>query len=495
MNHKQLTGQSKLFAIVAVSLAAQINYGLVATAYAAPPVYDVQFIGGFPKAVNNTGDAVGWALDNNISRGWVFEDGNRTLLPVPAGWYSLAYDINDNGVIVGSAGSDAGPIRPVLWLPNGSGYDMTVINTPVVDEFGAATAINNFGDIVGSRTFMSEIRPGVTTQITRGFLYSSSGVLTPNLTDIGFAALPTDINDNGQIVGGQLRKTQSLVEDLGVPTVPPGETRYTLTFINAINNGAQVAAQSTLATSSTLYTATRYSNGIGWQVLTLQGSFDAGLGINDGGDVTFEASFFCASGAGKPGVYLQGEGMDYCLDDLLVDASWELNGPIYESDINNSGQILVQGFNSTLGGVSGAVLLTPNAPVVPVAPVAPQGLNATVVTAAGGNLVQLSWTDASDNETSFRVERRLTGSSTWNAIATPAAGSTAYEDNTIDSDQSYEYRVFAVGDAGDSTASNVVTTVTAVSSVAGPTTAAGSFDLISMFFLLLLAGIFRRKIK
>ena len=452
MNYTRHICRSRILALLVVSLASQIVSGLVSTAHAAPPAYDVHFIGGFPRAVNNTGDAVGWTLDTGVSRGWVFEDGSRTLLPVPAGWHSQANDINDNGVIVGNAGSNAGPTGPVLWQPNGNGYDMKVINTPVDDAFGQATAINNFSDIVGTRTFMSEIRPGVFTQITRGFLYSSSGVLTPNLSDIGFEALPTDINDNGQIVGGQLRKTQSLVEDLGVPS---GQVSYIITDIRAINNMSQVAARTVLATSSTLSTASRYSDGIGWQELTFQGSFDAGLGINDSGDVTFEASFFCASGAGMPGVFLEGEG-SFCLEDLLDDQNWQLDGPIFESDINNNGQILVQGVNDTLG-LSGAVLLTPGGAVV--VPAAPQGLNATVVTAVSGNLVQLSWTDASDNETGFRVERRLSGSSTWNTITTEAPNSTAYEDNTVDFDETYEYRVFATGLAGDSATSNVVTAV------------------------------------
>ena len=469
MKYTQRSVTPKLLAVLVVSLATQLVSGFVSTAHAVPPLYDVEFIGGFPRAVNNTGDAVGWTLDTGISRGWIFKNGSRTLLPVPAGWHSQANDINDNGVIVGNAGSDADPTGPVLWQPNGNGYDITLINTPVDDAFGEATAINNFGDIVGIRTFMTEIRPGVTTQVTRGFLYSSSGVLTPNLSDTGFEALPTDINDNAQIVGGQLRKTQSLVEDLGVPTVPAGETRYKFSIINAINNGAQVAAQTFLATSSTLSTASRYSDGLGWQVFTLQGSFDAGLSINDGGDVTFEASFFCTSGAGKPGVYLQSEGISYCLDNLLADSNWQLNGPIHESDINNNGQILLQGSNNILS-LSGAVLLTPNGPVA--VPAAPQNLAATVVpanTAQPTNRVQLSWIDASDNETGFRVERRLFGSSTWSTIITLNAGTQAYNDNSVDFDQIYEYRVFATGLAGDSAASNVVTAVSPPAPPVAPT--------------------------
>ena len=112
-------------------------------------------------------------------------------------------------MIVGSAGSSTEPTGPVFWMPNGNSYDMRVIETPVDDLFGEATAKNNYGDIVGKRSFMTEFAPGALTQVTRGFLYSSSGVLTPDLSEAGFPALPTDIKDNAQIVGGQLRKTQA----------------------------------------------------------------------------------------------------------------------------------------------------------------------------------------------------------------------------------------------------------------------------------------------
>ena len=506
-NPFQCAGRSNLFAIIIVSLFSQMALGFGSTAVAAPPTYDVQFIGGFHKAVNNSGDAVGWILDNGVSRGWVFSGGVRTLLPVPSGWYSQANDINDNGVIVGSAGSESSPTTPALWQPNGDGYDMIIIEMPADDDYGEATAINSYGDIVGSRAFLSEIRTGVFAQVTRGFLYSSSGVLTPNLSDQGFEALPMDINDNVQIVGGGLRMTQTLVEDLGVPTVPPGQTGYTLTYINAINNGAQVAAQSRLATSSNLYTASRYSDGNGWQVLTFQGSYDAGWGINDSGDVTFEASYFCESGAGKPGVYLQSQGNSYCLESLLADADWRLDGPFYESDVNNGGQILVYGHNGATGD-TGAVLLTPGTPLT--VPANPQNLASTVVTDTGGNRVYLDWVDASDNETGFRVERRLSGSA-WAAIATLAAGAITYQDATLEFDASYDYRVFAYGAAGDSAASNIVTVVSppvvpdisqepgetgdpGVSTDKAQETGAGYFDLTGLFFLLLMARVFRTSI-
>ena len=132
---------------------------------------------------------------------------------------------------------------------------------------------------------------------------------------------------------------------------------------------------------------------------------------------------------------------------------------------------------------------------------APQELSAAVLTTDENNVVKLSWIDASDNETGFRVERRLSGSDTWIEIVILAADSTTYEDNNVDFDQTYEYRVVAVDAAGGAVTSNVVT----VESRSAPAatnmvivqedteTGAGSFDLISLFFIALWASIYRKK--
>lgn len=68
---------SKWFRLLAVglfALAAQLVFGMVSIASAAddPPAYDVQFIGGIPKAVNNLGQVAGWNTIDGVSRAWVF---------------------------------------------------------------------------------------------------------------------------------------------------------------------------------------------------------------------------------------------------------------------------------------------------------------------------------------------------------------------------------------------------------------------------------------
>lgn len=87
--------------------------------------------------------------------------------------------------------------------------------------------------------------------------------------------------------------------------------------------------------------------------------------------------------------------------------------------------------------------------VVGSVPDAPSALNATAVSSSQ---INLTWTDNSDDETSFRIERRI-GEGSWTSIATPAANATSYNNTGLTASTTYEYRVYAVNAAGDSTAS------------------------------------------
>lgn len=77
--------------------------------------------------------------------------------------------------------------------------------------------------------------------------------------------------------------------------------------------------------------------------------------------------------------------------------------------------------------------------------------------------VHLAWSDNSDNESNFVIERcdqigipptreKTTASCTgvWRAIATVAANITRYVDNTASANQTYIYRVKAINSAGSS---------------------------------------------
>src|SRR5207244_3318996 len=70
-------------------------------------------------------------------------------------------------------------------------------------------------------------------------------------------------------------------------------------------------------------------------------------------------------------------------------------------------------------------------------PSAPADLVAKSISAAR---IDLTWTDTSDNETGFVVERSLDGSTGWTPIATPAAGATTYSNTALSASTTYFYR-------------------------------------------------------
>ena len=69
----------------------------------------------------------------------------------------------------------------------------------------------------------------------------------------------------------------------------------------------------------------------------------------------------------------------------------------------------------------------------------------------------LRWTDNSNNETGFQVERSTDGS-VFTVLATTAANTTNYKDAKAQKGQTYYYRVAAKNNVGLSSYSNTVTT-------------------------------------
>ncbi|MDH3512007.1 MAG: fibronectin type III domain-containing protein, partial [Gammaproteobacteria bacterium] len=94
-------------------------------------------------------------------------------------------------------------------------------------------------------------------------------------------------------------------------------------------------------------------------------------------------------------------------------------------------------------------------------PVAPANLNAVAMSASQ---VDLSWTDMSDDEFGFEVERSTDGSS-WQYVAMAAANSNAYTDDTVIGDTFYYYRVNASNAAGPSAWDGPVSVQTPVGAV------------------------------
>lgn len=123
--------------------------------------------------------------------------------------------------------------------------------------------------------------------------------------------------------------------------------------------------------------------------------------------------------------------------------------------------VQISGFNVPNGpqryalAVDGAALATPPPPAVPAAP---SGLTATAVSKSR---IDLTWTDNSNDESGFKIER-CTGAGCTNfvQIGTVGANVTAVANTGLSGNTTYTYRVRAYNANGDSAYSNTASATT-----------------------------------
>jgi hypothetical protein len=120
----------------------------------------------------------------------------------------------------------------------------------------------------------------------------------------------------------------------------------------------------------------------------------------------------------------------------------------------------VRASNSSGSSLSNTASVTTPAPY-PTAPAAPTALTAK---AASSSAIQLSWTDASNNEVSFRIEK-LNGA-TWQEVQMVGVNNTTAQLAGLNPGTAYSFRVRAANAAGTSGYSNLASATTST----GPST-------------------------
>ncbi|MBN1674123.1 MAG: lamin tail domain-containing protein [Kiritimatiellae bacterium] len=98
-------------------------------------------------------------------------------------------------------------------------------------------------------------------------------------------------------------------------------------------------------------------------------------------------------------------------------------------------------------------------------PAAPANLAAS---AASTTRINLTWTDASNNETGFKLDRRQSGTQVWERVATLGANISTYSDSGLAAGTLYYYMVKAYNGDGNSPYSNVAAATTQEGPPAAP---------------------------
>jgi probable HAF family extracellular repeat protein len=236
-----------------------------------------------------------------------FQDGRLTNLgALPGSYNSVAYGINDAGLVVGL--SENGSIDPATGYPE---YHAVVWRNGAIRDLGTfggnesqAFAVNHWGQVVGVAgnavpdQYANGLGPNlpwigpVTTQ-QRAFLWEG-GRLQDLGTLGGNDAAAYFVNDSGQVAGISYTNTTPN-QTTGLPTQDPflweggrmvdlGTLGGTWGIVYWLNNRGQVAGQSNLA-GDQAYHAFLWDRGVLTDLGTLGGDTSTTYWLNHAGDV------------------------------------------------------------------------------------------------------------------------------------------------------------------------------------------------------------------
>jgi len=152
-------------------------------------------------------------------------------------------------------------------------------------------------------------------------------------------------------------------------------------------------------------------------------------------------------------------------DNAFVQVATGITTPTYTDNGLSAGMTYVYEVRANNGiGTSALSRLTTATTPIGGTPAAPSAL---VATAAGTSQISLKWTDNSNSETGFLIERSTDGIS-FTQIAAVLTNITGYTDSGLASATTCTYRVRAINAAGNSTYTSVATATTATPAPTAP---------------------------
>jgi hypothetical protein len=134
--------------------------------------------------------------------------------------------------------------------------------------------------------------------------------------------------------------------------------------------------------------------------------------------------------------------------------TWEVRGPVrFEfSRVTGPNAVMMGMFFDRVGGPVNPPPPPPPPPPVTTVPAAPSNLTASP---RSSSEILVQWSDNSNNESGFRLTRRLVGTRVTQLINLPA-NATSHTDRTLAANSEYVYQIFALNDAGLSRPSGLV---------------------------------------
>lgn len=304
-----------------------------------------------------------------------------------------------------------------------------------------------------------------TLDFSSGFA-GSAGVLTYN----GSAKLngtSAELTDGGGNEAGSVFSTSAV-------DITKFSTQFTFQLTSAQADGFTFTIQ---GDGPTALGAT--GGGLGYQGLNNSVAVKFDLYNNNGEGTDSTGEFTDGAAPFTPAIDLSGTGIQLNSGDVFkVVMGYDgttLNVTITDTNTNQSAsqaytvnipQVIgtgtgYVGFTGGTGGLTAVqnVLTWTYSPTASTVPAAPSNLTGTVIS---GNEVDISWTDNSNNETGFLIDRSTDGGNTYSQIASVGANVTTYHDTSLSPGETVSYEVQATNAAGSSAFSNVFTATVAI---------------------------------